>query len=79
MTGLKPAVIGMISAAFLSVARTVFFPEGLQAAAFSSVSFWLFLGIFVLSAVLAFRKVHPILLIVLSAAIGIGAGYGLGL
>ena len=79
MSGLKPAVIGMISTAFLSVARTVFFPNGLQAAVFSSVSFWLFLGIFALSAVLVFKKVHPIKLILLAAAIGIGAGYGLGL
>ncbi len=79
MSGLKPAVIGMIATAFLSVARTVFFPNGLQPEAFSSVSFWLFLGIFALSAVLVFKKVHPIKLILLAAAIGIGAGYGLGL
>ena len=79
MSGLKPAVIGMIATAFLSVARTVFFPNGLQTAAFSSVSFWLFLGIFALSTVLVFKKVHPIKLILLAAAIGIGAGYGLGL
>ena len=79
MSGLKPAVIGMIATAFLSVARTVFFPNGLQTAAFSSVSFWLFLGIFALSAVLVFIKVHPIKVILLAATIGIGAGYGLGL
>lgn len=79
MSGLKPAVIGMISTAFLSVARTVFFPNGLQAAVFSSVSFWLFLGIFILSAVLLFKKVHPIKVILLAAAIGVGAGYRLGL
>jgi len=79
MSGLKPAVIGMISTAFLSVARIVFFPNGLQAAVLSSVNFWLFLGIFALSAVLVFKKVHPIKLILLAAAIGIGAGYGLGL
>jgi chromate transporter len=32
-----------------------------------------------LNAVLVFKKVHPIKLILLAAAIGIGAGYGLGL
>ena len=79
MRGLKPAVIGMIAAAFLSVAGTVFFPDGIRLAACSSARFWLLLGLFVLSAVLAFRKVHPILLIVLAAAVGIGAGYALGL
>ena len=36
-------------------------------------------GIFALMAVLAFKKKHPILIIALSAAIGIGAGYALGL
>lgn len=56
MSGLKPAVIGMIATAFLSVARTVFFPNGLQTAVFSNVNFWLFLGIFALSAVLVFKK-----------------------
>ena len=79
MSGLKPAVAGMIGAAFISVTRTVFFPSGLNAAAFSSVSFWIFLGLFAVTAVLSFKKVHPIKIILLSAVIGIGAGYGLGL
>ena len=75
MSGLKPAVVGMIGAAFLSVGRTVFFPSGLQADRFTQASFWVFLGIFAVSAVLAFKKVNPIKIIVLSAAVGIGAGY----
>lgn len=79
MSGLKPAVIGMIATAFLSVARTVFFPNGLQSSVFPSVSFWLFIGIFALSAVLVFKKVHPIKVILLAATIGIGTGYRLGL
>ena len=79
MLGLKPAVVGMIGAAFISVSRTVFFPTGLHLSAFSAASFWVFIGIFALTAVLAFKKVHPIKLIVLSAAIGVGAGYGIGL
>ena len=79
MCGLKPAVVGMIGAAFISVAGTVFFPAGLQLSALSAASFWVFLGLFALTAVLAFKKVHPIKLIALSAVIGVGAGYGLGL
>ncbi len=79
MSGLKPAVAGMIGAAFISVARTVFFPAGLGVSVFSSAGFWVFLGAFAVTAVLAFKKVHPIKIILLSAAIGIGAGYGLGL
>ncbi|MBQ3937046.1 MAG: chromate transporter [Ruminococcus sp.] len=79
MSGLKPAVVGMIGTAFLSVGRTVFFPDGLQADRFTQASFWVFLGIFAVSAVLVFKKVHPIKIILLSAAIGIGAGYSLNL
>ena len=79
MSGLKPAVVGMIGAAFISVARTVFFPAGLSVSVFSSASFWVFLGLFAVTVVLAFKKVHPINVILLSAVIGVGAGYGLGL
>ena len=79
MSGLKPAVAGMIGAAFISVARTVFFPAGINLSVFSSAGFWLFLGLFAVTAVLAFKKVHPIKIILLSAVIGIGAGYGLRL
>ena len=46
MSGLKPAVVGMIGTALLSVGRTVFFPSGLQADRFTQASFWVFLGIF---------------------------------
>ena len=79
MSGLKPAVVGMIGTALLSVGRTVFFPSGLQADRFTQASFWVFLGIFAVSAVLVFKKVNPIKIIVLSAAVGIGAGYSLNL
>ena len=79
MSGLKPAVVGMIGTALLSVGRTVFFPSGLQADRFTQASFWVFLGIFAVSAVLVFKKVNPIKIIVLSAAVGIAAGYSLDL
>ena len=75
MSGLKPAAIGLIAAALLSLGRTVFFPEGLRWETLAAPAFLVSLGIFALTAVLAFRKVHPILLILLSAALGIGAGY----
>ncbi len=79
LSGLKPSVVGMIGAAFISVARTVFFPSGISISAFSSASFWGFLGLFAVTAVLAFKKIHPIKIILLSAVVGIGVGYGLGL
>ena len=75
MSGLRPAVVGLIATALLSVGQTVFFPDGIAFGAAFLVS----LGVFLLSAVLAFRKLHPIWIILISAAIGIAAGYGLGL
>jgi len=74
MAGLRPAVVGLIAAAALSVGQTVFFPDGFAAAQLQSFSFWCTAGIFVLMLVLALKKVHPIALIALSAALGILAG-----
>ena len=75
MTGLKPAVVGLIGGAILSVVLTVFFPAGLTWAVFTDVQFYVSAVIFGIMLVLAFKKVHPILLICLSAALGIAAGY----
>jgi len=75
MSGLKPAVIGLIAAAIVRMGQAVFFPDGVTAAVLKELSTWISLGIFLLMAVLAFRKVHPILLICISAVLGIGAGY----
>lgn len=79
MSGLKPAVVGMIGAAFISAVRTVFFPSGISLSAFSSANFWAFLGLFAVTAVLAFKKVHPIKIILMSAVVGICTGYALEL
>ena len=64
MSGLKPAVIGMIGTAVLSIGRTVFVQPGML---FST-------ALFAAMAVLAFKKVHPIIIICISAAAGIAAG-----
>ena len=74
MNGLKPAVVGLIAAALLSLAQTVFFPEGLNTAVFGTAQFYVSLGIFAAAVVLAFKKLHPILIILLSAVIGVIAG-----
>ena len=74
MNGLKPAVVGLIAAALLSLAQTVFFPEGLNTAVFGTAQFYVSLGIFAAAVVLAFKKLHPILIISLSAVIGVIAG-----
>lgn len=83
MSGLKPAVIGLIGAAVITVGKSVFFPSvssfdlsALKDTVFS-YSFLISLLIFVvsLSLVMSKKKISPILVIVISAALGIGAGY----
>jgi chromate transporter len=75
MSGLKPAVVGLIATAVVSVGKTVFFPAGLTLAVLASPLFYVCLGIFGVMLLLAFKKVHPIAIIALSAVIGIAAGY----
>lgn len=64
MTGLKPAVIGLIGAAVISIGKTVL----TDAAIFS-------IGIFIIASVLAFTKKNPILIILVSAVLGILTGF----
>lgn len=75
MAGLKPATIGLIAAAVVSVGKTVFFPSGVSASVFTDVNFYISLAIFVVMTVCAFKKLHPIAIICISAVIGIAAGY----
>ena len=76
MSGLKPAVVGLIGSAILSVVGEVLFPVGIGLSVLTNPTFYVSIGIFALTCTLAFwKKVHPIILIVLSAAIGIGWGY----
>ena len=79
MSGLKPCVVGLIGAAVINIAITVLFPSGVSAAVFSNPNIYISLVIFAVMAVLAFKKVHPILIICMSAVIGIAVGYGFGL
>jgi chromate transporter len=75
MSGLKPAVIGLIGAALVSTGTAVFFPEGFSGSVFGSASFLVSAAVFLIMLVLSFRKVHPVLIIVLSAVLGIVSGY----
>lgn len=77
MSGLKPAVVGLIAAAVLSVARTVLFSGVLTLSVFATPAFYISVAICLIMTVLAFKKVHPIIIILTSAAVGIGAGYAL--
>lgn len=75
MSGLRPAVIGLIGAAIISVVIEVFFPSGMSLGVFTTLSFWSSLVIFALMLFLQFKKLHPIMIIVLSAVLGIAVGY----
>ncbi|MBQ7793121.1 MAG: chromate transporter [Clostridia bacterium] len=78
MSGLKPAVIGLIASAVLSIGKTAFFPDGVMLSVFTDVKTYVSLAIFAVATVMAFRKVHPIWIICLSAAAGIAAGFIIG-
>jgi chromate transporter len=73
--GLKPAVVGLIGSAVISMSSTVFIPQGFNTTVFTDISFYTTLIIFLISVVLAFKKLNPILIICLSAILGIVCGY----
>lgn len=75
MAGLKPAVIGLIGAAVVSVGKTVFV---LPKEGFISPELCVSAAVFVVMTFLAFKKTHPIVIICISALVGIIAGYTLG-
>ncbi len=75
MSGLKPAVIGLIATALLSMANTVFFEKGISLAIFHEPMTYVSLGTVIVMSVLSFKKAHPVLIICLSAMIGLVAGY----
>ena len=76
MTGLRPVVIGLIGSAVLSMAMEVFFSAGITLAAVTGYWFIVSLMIAALALLLVFKmKAHPIIIILLSAALGIAAGY----
>ena len=79
MSGLKPCVVGLIGAAVINIAITVLFPNGISLSVFSGVNIYISLAIFAVMVVAAFKKVHPILIICISAAIGVAVGYGFNL
>ncbi len=75
MSGLKPAVVGLIAAAVMTIFATVFIPNGFSLSIFKDPATYVSLAIFGGSAVMAFKKVHPIIIICIAAALGIAAGY----
>lgn len=76
MTGLRPTVIGLIGGAVLTIGQTVFFPNGF---ALSSLDFYTIIVSLIICLIGIFlifkKKVHPIILIIVSATLGVAAGY----
>ena len=79
MYGLKSAVVGLIASAVLSVGKAVFFSSGISLPAMHEPVFLLSVLIFVPAVILAFKKVHPIRIICLSALLGIIGGFAAGI
>ena len=75
MTGLRPAVIGLIGSAAVTIGKNVFFPEGVSLSGMLTLPFALSLGIAALMLFLLLKKLHPIIIIGISAVIGVIAGY----
>ena len=73
MTGIRPAVIGLIGAAALDVAFSVFTSEigGIDIA---DPGLYVSLLTFVLCLALALKKKHPVLIIALAACLGLVSG-----
>ncbi len=74
-TGIKPGAVGLLFAAVISVGLTTLFPDGINGDVFTSPLFLITLITFILMVILSFKKLHPILMIVLSGIIGIAAGH----
>lgn len=81
MLGLKSTVVGLIGATVLNVGYDVLFPNGFSFEGFLgtellSANFWFIIILFALMLfLLLYKKLNPILIIVLSAGAGIVAGY----
>lgn len=69
--GLRPASTGLIAAAGISVAVTVLFPEAFSLAAFNFKGAVLAVILLALTNVKQLKKLHPIVFIAASAAVGI--------
>lgn len=74
MSGLKPAVIGLIAAAVISIGKTVFEPFFALGINLLNPMLWVCVTTTAVMTVFAFKKAHPILILCLSAVIGIIAG-----
>lgn len=82
MTGLKPAAIGLIASAVVSMALTVFIPNGFSLEIFKGIELYVSAAIFAVCVTLVFykrKKIPPVLIICIAAVLGIATGYAFNL
>lgn len=75
LSGLRPAVVGLIAAAVISVGKTAFFPGGVSVSVLGTLPFMIACVLFAWVVIAGRKKVHPIHIILISAVVGIGVGY----
>lgn len=75
MSGLKPAVIGLIASAVISIGQTVLKINPANVLAGINKELFGSIVIFAIALTLILKKVHPIIVIVISAALGILTGF----
>ena len=69
MSGLKPAVVGLIGSAAITIGVAIFSAEG------KGSWFWGLVTVAMLAVAFKWKKLHPIVIICICALIGIVAGY----
>lgn len=77
LNGLRPAAIGLIATAVLTAAQTVFVPTAAAPVLDVVLSYDFICGviIFALCLTLILKKVHPVIVIGIAAALGIASGF----
>jgi chromate transporter len=70
MSGLKPAVVGLIASAAVTIGTAVFVTHS-----DTFPWFWAIVTVTMLALTIKFKKLHPIVIICICAALGIAAGY----
>ena len=70
MSGLKPAVVGLIASAAATVGGTALFGKGM-----AETLFWWVVIAVMLTISIKWKKLHPVVIICICAVLGIAAGY----
>lgn len=73
MVGLKASVIGLIASSVISMGITVFVPNGIENFAINK-DLYISIIIFIIALICTLKKAHPIIVICISAILGIISG-----